>query len=291
MKKGFWLLLLGPLFLSRVGLAAEILRPYGPVSLTEVYRELNPLILDAWPDEGQAFISFITAFKSYYALVGLGAVAAFVLHYLVFGPKRFPETGQKVFYYGAFIRLVHWGAAASMTLLVLSGLGVLFARLLGGGALVLKLRVVHLGSAFVFVVFAVPLFLGLLKDMLPAPYDFRWFLVFGGYLSRRQKPVPAGKFNAGQKLWFWLGTGGGLVMFYTGYVLYRFEAQASLLREYLKIHLVLGLFVLALFLVHLYMSLWAVKGALRSMISGYKDLEEVAYMHPKYYEKVKDEAF
>ena len=290
MRKGFWLLFLGLLFLPEVVFAAEILRPYGPVSITDVYRSLNHVLLDAWPDEGQAFISFITSFKKYYALVSLGALAAFLLHYLIFGPKRFPETGQKIFYYGVLVRLVHWGAAVSMTLLVASGLAVLFAKVLGGGALVLKLRAVHVGSAFVFAVFAVFLFLGLLKDMFPAPYDLKWFLVFGGYLSRKQKPIPAGKFNAGQKLWFWLGTGGGLVMFYTGYVLYRFEAPVSLLRKYLKIHLFLGLAVLALFLVHLYMSLFAVKGALRSMLSGYKDLEEVAYMHPKYYEKVKDEA-
>ncbi len=268
-------------------MAAEILRPYGTTSTTEVFRRLNQILLDAWPDEGQAFVSWITSFKDYYLYVGLGLLVFLFLHYLIFGPKKFPESGKKVFYYGLFTRLIHWGAAITMTLLVLTGLSVLFAKKLGGGPLVLKLRAIHVGAAFSFLPFGIFLFLALLKDMLPAPYDLKWFLVLGGYLWRKQRPVPAGKFNAGQKMWFWLGTAGGIVMFYTGYVLYQFTAPVNVLREFLRIHLYLGLLVFALFLIHLYMSLFAVKGALRSMLSGHKDLEEVTYMHPKYAEKLK----
>ncbi len=268
-------------------LAAGLLRVPATISTTEIFRALKPVITDAWPREGREFITKVNSFKNYYGVLLAGLPLIFLVHYVVFGPKKFPESGEKVFYYGAFLRLVHWGAALTMSLLVLSGLAVIFAKFLGGGALVLKLRAVHVGAAFSFVPFGVLLFLLLLKDMFPAPYDLKWFLVLGGYLWRRQRPVPAGKFNAGQKLWFWLGTVGGIVMFYTGYTLYQFKGPVSVLRQYLVIHLSLGLAVFGLFLVHLYMSLLAVKGALRSMISGYKDGEEVAYMHPKYYEKLK----
>ncbi|NPA48551.1 MAG: formate dehydrogenase subunit gamma [Thermodesulfobacteria bacterium] len=266
---------------------ADILRPYGPVSPVEVFRKLNGLLLDAWPDEGRAFMEFITSFNVYYLYLALGLLGVFLLHYFVFGPRKIVHRGEKVPYYGFFTRFVHWGAAVSMTLLVLSGLAVLFAKALGGGSLVMGLRSVHVGAAFIFVIFAVFLFLALVKDMFPAPYDLKWFLVLGGYLSRRTRPVPAGKFNAGQKLWFWVGTAGGLVMFYTGYKLYQFTAPVSYLREVLKIHLYLGLAVLGLFLIHLYMSVIAVKGALQSMLTGYKDIEEVAVMHPKFYEKLR----
>ena len=267
-------------------IGAEILRPYGPVSPVETLRKLNHLLLGNWPDEGREFISFIVAFKNYYFYVLIGVLGVLFLHYLIFGPRRFEHRGERIFYYGLFTRLVHWGAALSMTLLVFSGLATLFAKILGGGSLVMSLRGLHAGAAFAFAAFAILLFLALVKDMLPAFYDLKWFLVMGGYLSRQPRPVPAGKFNAGQKMWFWLGTAGGLVMFYTGYKLYQFTAPVSFLREMLKIHLYLGLAVLALYFIHLYMSLVAIKGALKSMLSGYKDSEEVALMHPKYYEKV-----
>ena len=114
------------------------------------------------------------------------------------------------------------------------------------------------------------------------PHDIKWFLIFGGYLSKKATPVPAGKFNAGQKVWFWLATVGGAVMFYTGFYLSDITSrpQAELF-FLLKIHVILGLFILALFITHLYMSLFAVRGSLKSMISGYKGIEEVKVLHSK----------
>ncbi len=274
---------------SAVALGAEILRPSGPISPVAVFRKLNALLLDAWPDEGATFIKSVSSFKDYYLYIILGLFGIFLLHYFIFGPRRFLHRGEKVAYYGFFTRFVHWGAAVSMTFLVASGLAVLFAKVFGGGPLVMGLRSVHLAAAFVFAIFAVFLFLSLVKDMFPAPYDLKWFLILGGYLTRKPRPVPAGKFNAGQKMWFWVGTAGGLVMFYTGYKLYQFTAPVSYLRELLKIHLYLGLAVVGLFLIHLYMSVIAVKGALQSMLTGFKDVEEVAKMHPKFYEKIRKE--
>jgi len=36
------------------------------------------------------------------------------------------------------------------------------------------------------------------------------------------------------------------------------------------------------------MSLFAVKGSLRSMFTGYKDEEEIKYLHSGFYEKIKN---
>ncbi len=285
MKKAFGAILPG-LLVPSLARGEDILLPYRPFSIVDIFRKLNSILLDAWPDEGLPFVAFISSVNAYYFYLTAGLLAIFLLHYLLFGPRKFISHGEKIPYYGAFTRFTHWLAAISMTLLVVSGFSVLFAKFLGGGALVLGLRSIHVGAAFVFVVSAVLLFLCLVKDMLPATYDLKWLLMLGGYLSRTPRPVPAGKFNAGQKLWFWIGTAGGIVMFYTGYKIYQFAAPVSDLREFLRIHLYLGLAVVGLFLIHLYMSVVAIKGALRSMVTGYKDAEEVALMHPKYYEKV-----
>jgi len=49
--------------------------------------------------------------------------------------------------------------------------------------------------------------------------------VMGGYLSKTQKIIKADKFNAGQKVWFWLATIGGIVMAVTGYTIYFLLVQ------------------------------------------------------------------
>ncbi len=284
MRRG--VLFLVCLFWPNWALGEEILRGYAPFSWVELFKRFNPLILDHWEKEVFQFISSLGVLKGYYAWLSLGLLGLLLVHYFLFGPRRFSSRGRKIHYYSALTRFIHWGAAIFMSLLVFTGLGLIFAKELGGGYLVTNLRVFHLGSAFVFLGFGVLLFLIMVKDMFPAPYDLKWFFVLGGYLSKKKARVPAGKFNAGQKIWFWVSTLGGGAMFWTGYKLYLFTAPTVELRSNLILHQYLGLPLLALFLVHLYMALFAVKGALRSMISGYKHEEEVKILHPKYYEKL-----
>ena len=121
-----------------------------------------------------------------------------------------------------------------------------------------------------------------IKDMLPALYDIKWMIIMRGYLSKKKKPVPAGKFNAGQKVWFWLATLGGGVMAGSGYYLYTFQADINTLRLSAMIHNILGAALVAMFFIHLYMSLFAIKGSLSSMLSGYKSEEELQILHSKF---------
>jgi len=48
------------------------------------------------------------------------------------------------------------------------------------------------------------------------------------------------------------------------------------------IHNFLGAALVALFLVHLYMSLFAISGSITSMLTGYKPREEVEILHSRY---------
>src|SRR2546428_12616559 len=41
------------------------------------------------------------------------------------------------------------------------------------------------------------------KDNLPRLYDIKWFANLGGMISGEH--VPSGRFNAGEKVWFWIG--------------------------------------------------------------------------------------
>jgi formate dehydrogenase subunit gamma len=48
------------------------------------------------------------------------------------------------------------------------------------------------------------------------------------------------------------------------------------------IHNLLGALLVAFFIVHLYMAVFAIKGSLASMISGYKPKEELEILHSRY---------
>ncbi|WP_104749935.1 formate dehydrogenase subunit gamma [Helicobacter cynogastricus] len=224
----------------------------------------------------------------------LGVTFAFLLHYLVIGPKKFAHSGQKVPFFSLFNRIIHWVAGISFILLVPTGLIMIFGDFFGGGAFVRFCRVMHSVGCVIFMVAVLPMFFMWFKDMIFRLADIKWLVIMGGYLSKEKKPVPAHKFNAGQKTWFWIATLGGLVMIASGLILYFNTAdlsaiagffglyQISLLRLSALIHNFLGLVLVGFFIVHLYMSIFAIKGSLRSMIDGQKELEEVKILHSLY---------
>lgn len=261
----------------------QIISGFGAEPSTATWLSVNTVYTDDWQQYGQMFTDLQSALFSRIFLFILTLIPAlFLIHYIVIGAKHFDHDGPEVLFFPAFTRLVHLIAAISFSLLVITGLMVIFGKLLGGGTFVMSGRNVHLVSALVFTITAVFMLLIWFKDMLPMPYDIAWLFIMGGYLSKKKKPIPAGKFNAGQKMWFWLATVGGGVMAYTGWYLYTFQATPDQLRIMAIIHNFLGAALVALFLVHLYMSLFAISGAIQSMITGYKPREEIEILHSRY---------
>ena len=263
--------------------AAQIIVNYAPDSLTRAFGMFSHQWVGDWQGLGQEFVHLQSGlFMQIFLVILAGIPAVFLLHYIVWGAKKFSHAGEKIKFYGLFVRIIHWLAALFMTLLAVTGPMIIFGRYLGGGGPILAARYVHAASAAGFAITALFLFLAWIKDMLPALCDIKWLFMAGGYLSRKPVRVPAGKFNAGQKMWFWLATAGGMVMAYTGFYLFNHQAAVNELRLFAIIHNILGAAILALFIVHLYMSLFAVKGSLSSMITGYKSREEVEMMHSLY---------
>ncbi|WP_104690866.1 formate dehydrogenase subunit gamma [Helicobacter heilmannii] len=254
--------------------------PYGQMDTTKLGE-----IWTLW--QGHYFLWLFLA-------VVVGVALAFLLHYLVIGPKQFPHSGQKIPFFSLFNRIVHWIAGVSFTLLVPTGLIMIFGDFFGGGAFVRFCRITHSIGCVVFIIAVIPMFLMWFKPMILSLADFKWLFIMGGYLSKEHKPVPAHKFNAGQKTWFWVATLGGFVMIASGAVLYfntndlsqiaNFFGlyQISLLRLSALVHNFFGLMLVGFFIVHLYMSLFAIKGSLQSMVDGNKELEEVKILHSLY---------
>jgi formate dehydrogenase subunit gamma len=276
------------LFLAMAGLAianspGQFLTAIGPESLTTAYQQFNGLFTGEWQQYGQLFTSLQRdLFPRLFLLVFTIVPVVFFFHYIVIGTMSFPHDGKMVYCYNLFVRIVHWLAALGFSLLVITGLIIIFAKFTGGGTFGIIVRNVHIISAVLFAVTAFLMLLVWFKDMLPALYDIQWMMILGGYLSKEIKPVPAGKFNAGQKMWFWLATLGGGVMAVTGYFLYTFQENIDILRLSVIIHNVLGAVMVAMLLTHMYMSIAAIKGSLASMINGYKAEAELKILHSKF---------
>jgi formate dehydrogenase subunit gamma len=252
-------------------------------SSADYYHTLIAIISGSWQEYGQLFTTLQGQWLWKAFLVVITAVpGVFLLHYLIIGPKQFDHAGEQILFFPLPARIIHFIVAVSFSLLVITGLMIVFGGYLGGGTPIRLARYVHLASALIFVLPAMVMFVMWLKDMLPQFHDIAWIFMLGGYLSKKKKPVPAGKFNAGQKMYFWFAIFGGGIMAYTGYNIWGMEAHIDTLRLYAIIHNVLGMGIVAFYLTHVYMSVFAIAGSLESIKTGYKSKDEVDLLHSRY---------
>ena len=231
---------------------------------------------------------------AFWVILGLAIVLPAVLsgHYQIIGPKVFSHRGRQYRVFSVATRINHWVAAGSCTLLVLSGLTMMcggtwgFGEALAKGPVVRSAWAVHAWTAIVFVASALFMLVNWARDMLPRWHDLKWMRIAGGYLSAEKKPVPAHKFNAGQKSWFWLATLGGMMAALTGLIIHRFRGGLEFLNMVALIHHVIAAAIVAMFVVHVYMAVFAIKGSLGSMLHGNKSEEEMAILHSLYHREL-----
>jgi len=236
----------------------------------------------------KAFLGIIIAFP-----------IIFALHYFVIGAKTFSHEGKKIYVFSVCMRTFHWIAALAFVILVPTGLVMVFGNFFGGGAFVRSCKNLHAIATVIFALSVIPIIVMMIKDMFPAKDDIKWAMMMGGYLSKKKREIPAGKFNAGQKVWFWIAIPGGFVMILTGAFMFFLNydltffsklfstTQIELLRVSAMVHNIFGMLIVVMFFVHVYMSVFAIKGSLHSMIDGHKSEEEVALMHSSWYKKLK----
>jgi len=247
---------------------------------------------------GEMFVYLQTKlFENAYLSIIIIVPLAFLIHYLIIGPKKFNHDGKKYYVFTLFNRIIHGIAAISFIIIVPTGLIMMFGSTFGGGAFVTACKELHAVATVLFMISVVPMIIMWIKSMLFTAEDIKWFMILGGYLSKEKKPIPAGKFNAGQKMWFWVCTIGGIVMIFTGATLYVQDldlavltmfgfTKIEMLRLCIIVHNAVGLAMVALFFTHLYMSIFAIKGAIISMINGYKEEEEIEILHSSYYKEL-----
>lgn len=238
----------------------------------------------------QGWGEIFTLLQGHYFSVIFGIIVvlvplAFLGHFMLVGQKKFNHA-KKIRVFSSYNILVHWCAAIPFVALCLTGLVMVFGDKFGGGGFVRFARDLHGIATILFAIFGTLMFLMWVKNALPKAYDIQWLMIMGGYLSKEKKPIPAGKFNAGQKMWFWVCTIGGFVMVISGAFMFFQFTDINTLRIMALTHNLVGFLIIALLITHIYMAVFAIEGALHSIIDGHMGEEEIAIMHSYYYKEL-----
>jgi formate dehydrogenase subunit gamma len=208
--------------------------------------------------------------------------ALLLLFYFVKGPFKLHDkpTGRLVQRFNSAERMVHWTMAFSFVALALTGIIILFGKyillpVIGASAFAFITNIgknIHnfVGPLFLFSIVA--FFFLYVKDNFFKARDMEWLAKFGGLMSGNH--VPSGRFNGGEKMWFWLGiVVFGLAVSISGLLLLfpNWNTSRELMAQSNLIHAALGTLFVALSLGHIYIGTIGTEGALKGMKEGYVD--------------------
>ena len=227
-------------------------------------------------------------------LVSIGLVVVVFLvtiHYHSYGPKHIqfvPDSGE-IKRFSIFERGVHLFRLISFIFLTVTGLIMAFnwtqwqELLFSSPKQMLDL---HIGFGVVFIVTTLLGAFIWFRDALFASYDKIWVRIIGGYLGYKGE-VPAGRFNAGQKMFYWYTTVFGFIMILSGLVLtFKSGFPLSVICITSTIHNLAGFVLIAGVLSHAYLGTIANPGTWRVLVDGYVTREWAEHHHKYWLEKL-----
>jgi formate dehydrogenase subunit gamma len=216
------------------------------------------------------------------AIVILGMIVILALAYLVIGRLRISggRSGQKIVRFRAFERFSHWLTAASFVVLGLTGLNITFGKILllpviGPDAfsrVAEAAKYVHNFTSFAFVAGLILIVAIFFKDNLFDKVDVAWVKQGGGFI--KNKHAPAGRFNLGEKLVYWLSLAAGVAVSLSGFLLLFpfYGTNIADMQLAQVVHAVVAVLFIALILGHIYIGTLGMEGAFEAMGSGEVDL-------------------
>ena len=218
--------------------------------------------------------------------------------YFAKGPIRTHDkpTGRLIERFTLAERWAHWVMGISFVVLGITGLITLFGKHVVLPVIGYTLfswlsalgKNLHNFVAPLFIVSLLVFIVIYLKDNLPEKGDGAWLANGWKYFGGAH--LPSGRFNAGEKVWFWAGVVAlCLILTVTGLILLfpNFDQLRSTMQQASIIHAIAAVFVIALGVGHIYMGTVGVEGAYRNMADGVTDEVWAKEHHELWYNEVK----
>ncbi|HUJ88205.1 MAG TPA: formate dehydrogenase subunit gamma [Burkholderiales bacterium] len=248
---------------------------------------------------GEAWRNFRNGPLIHYGGWLLIVVAGVILvYYLVKGAIKLKHapTGRLIERFSSLERIAHWSTAISFVILALSGLTILFGKFVLlpviGYTLFAWLSALSKNlHNFVGPFFILSLLLTIIvyiKDNFWRAGDGKWLAKAGGMFGGEE--VPSGRFNLGEKGWFWSGVVLlGVIMSVTGLIMLfpNFDQLRETMQQANVIHVIGAVIFIALSFGHIYLGTIGVEGAYQAMRTGYVDEEWAKQHHELWYNDVK----
>jgi len=196
---------------------------------------------------------------------------ATVAHYLIWGPKRLTDDRvTPVKRFSTLETVSHFVVLAGFGMLTITGM----AGIIGPGANISGsvggdfFLILHYVAGAGFTVSLLTIVVLWFRDCFFNKDDMEWLRHAGGYFGYKEE-LPAGRFNSGQKAFFWFVGVLGIVMIMTGLIRFfpvfsRVTQQAAYM-----IHDVVALMLILGVLVHGYLSTVANPGSWQGIFSGW----------------------
>jgi formate dehydrogenase subunit gamma len=226
------------------------------------------------------------------------AAAVILAYYLVKGAMKLKHapTGRLVERFNSLERISHWSTAISFVIMALSGLTILFGKfvllpVIGYTLFAWLSALAKNLHNFVGPYFILSLLLTIIlfvKDNFWHSSDAQWIAKAGGLFSGNE--VPSGRFNFGEKGWFWVGVVLlGVIMSVTGLIMLfpNFDQVRETMQQTDVIHVIGAVIFIALSFAHIYIGTIGMEGAYQSMRTGYVDEEWAKEHHELWYNDVK----
>ena len=258
-------------------------------------RETNVLV----EEQGHWWRAVRNGPVTFYGGIALLIVPALLLvFYAIKGSMKLHNkpTGRLVERFNSVERMSHWTMALSFLVLALTGIITLFGKYVllpvlgpsGFSWVISTGLVIHnfVGPLFMFSL--VVGFFIYVKDNFMSGADFVWLSKFGGMLS--DKEIPSGRFNGGEKVWFWLGVVClGILVSTSGVIMLfpNWNTGRELMEEANLVHATGAILFACMALAHIYLGTIGTEGAYQGMREGYVDETWAKEHHELWFEEVK----
>src|SRR4051812_45549753 len=229
------------------------------------------------------------------AIMILGMLLALVAFYLIRGQVKLTSgfSGRRIVRFTGFERFVHWMTATCFIILAVSGLNITFGKplllpLLGEPAFAAWAQYAKYAHNYLSFPFSIGVFCILLMWIagnIPNKVDIEWARRGGGLIGNDHPP--AYRFNAGQKMIYWIVVIGGTLVATSGYLLmfpfYVTDIDGQQLAQ--VVHGVIAVLFVAAMLAHIYIGTIGMEGAFEAMGEGTVDVNFAREHHPLWLEQ------